>query len=132
MGWRFEIEEQLDLMNRRRQLQNRPALTLNEVAELTGIQYKSLLNMARNSTLRATNTRFVDALCAFFRCHPSQILVREPPFERAEIDDDEIDRLLERIRQGETPITEYHVNVLYGEEAHRQWREARIRRGQEQ
>jgi len=121
MGWRFEIDRRLDAMNRRRQRQGRPPLTLRDVALLTGIQYKSLLNLARNSTLRATNTRFIDALCAFFGCDPSQIMVRNPALQR-EPDDGEIDQVLARMMAGETPRMPFHVETLYGEEAEQQWR----------
>jgi len=114
-------------MNRRRQRQGRPALALKDVSVLTGIQYKSLLNLARNSTLRATNTRFIDALCAFFGCDPSQIMVREPALER-EPDDEEIDQLLARLRAGETPQGAFHVEVLYGPGAVRRWRNDRMDR----
>ena len=121
MGWKFEVDRRLEAMNRRRQRQGRPPLILRDVALLTGIQYKSLLNLARNSTLRATNTRFIDALCAFFGCDPSQIMVRNPALQR-EPDDGEIDQMLARMLAGETPQAAFHVETLYGAEAEQQWR----------
>lgn len=131
MAWRFEVERQLESMNGERRRQGRTPLSLKDVAFLTGIQYKSLLNLARNSTLRATNTRFIDALCAFFCCEPSQIMVRDPELRHDRPDHDEIDRLLEGAGRGEAPRAGFHVEVLYNDEAERHWRLTRAARGEQ-
>lgn len=127
MGWKFELESQLARMNESRQREGRRPLTWQEVGKLIGIEYKSLLNLARNSTLRATNTRFLDSLCAFFCCDPNDIMKREPELARREPDHEEVDRLLEIINQGEQeqPKAFFHVDTLYGSREQEQWRRRR-------
>lgn len=122
MGWMFQLDRLLDDMNRIRERQQRPCLTWREVAALVGLEYKSLVNLASNSTLRRTNTRFLEALCRFFCCQPSDLMVLEPEPERREPDHAEIDRLLEEIRLGQRPRAFFHVLQLYNEEAEHQWR----------
>lgn len=53
----------------------RRRVTLNEVAEATGISRPTLTRIA-NVPGYNTNTETIDALCKFFECEPGDILVR--------------------------------------------------------
>jgi putative transcriptional regulator len=53
----------------------RRRITLNEVAEKTGISRPTLTRIA-NSPGYNTNTETIDALCRYFKCAPGDLLER--------------------------------------------------------
>ncbi len=128
MGWTFNLDPLLQRFNDTRRRQDRPPLSWAQIAPLLGMSRQALQNLASNRELKATNTRFVEAICRFFRCRPDQLLVFTPPLERDPVYQDEVDRLValgRELEPAERPA--YHVEVLYGEEAADQW--ARDRAG---
>jgi len=122
MGYRFEIKQLLDEFNEQRMKQGKVELTLQDISDLVGVEHKVLQNLSSNSTLRPTNTRYVDCLCALFRCETSELLHRDPPLPKKTPIHDLIDSALVRLRRGESPQEYFHEKVLYGEKAEREWR----------
>jgi hypothetical protein len=123
MGWVYLIGEHLDAMNIQRRLEGRQPLTWGDVKRLTGINDGLLRNLENNSELKATNTRFLDSLCRFFACGVDS-LVSMVPDRPEQPDHNSIDRFLNHdLVRGVQPG--YHVDLLYGEDAQRWWRENR-------
>jgi hypothetical protein len=128
MPWGFLLDNRLHEMNQERANQGRRPLTWEDVERLTGVKQKVLLNLAYNSEPRATNTRFIEALCRFFCCGPKDLMTLVTPGERDvlrvsdEPDHDEIDRLLDVSREGGEEVPDYHVTRLYEEDATLKWR----------
>lgn len=125
MGILFNLEPLLERLNLARRRQGRADLTWAQIAPLLGMSRQALQNLARNRELRATNSRFVESLCRFFRCRPDQLLVLTPPPEGA-VDQGEVDRLValgRELEPAERPA--YHADELYGEAAAARWGEDR-------
>jgi len=122
MGWVYLLNRRLEEMNVQRSEEGRTPLTWREVEMLTGVKEGLLRNLAYNSILRTTNTRFLDSLCRFFGCELSELVQQVPEPNPGRPEQGEIDRLLEAIRSehGETP--DYHVDRLYGPSAEAWWR----------
>lgn len=53
-------------------------ISWREVSEATGVSVSVLSTLASPRGGAATNTRFVEALCRYFRCTPGELLVLEP------------------------------------------------------
>lgn len=123
MGWVYLVGERLDEMNAERNRQDRRPLNWEDVARLTGIHAALLRNLENNSELRATNTRFLDSLCRFFVCGTNDLLQMAPPGP-TQTDHGQIDEFLQRDPVREL-LPDYHINVLYGDEAQHWWREHR-------
>ena len=123
MGWVYLVGERLDEMNDERNRQDRRPLDWGDVARLTGLNSALLRNLENNSELRATNTRFLDSLCRFFACGMDDLL-KMVPEGPSEADHGRIDELLGRDTDHDSR-SEFHVDMLYGQEAQRWWREHR-------
>jgi DNA-binding Xre family transcriptional regulator len=67
-------------------------IPLREVSQATGISVSVLSSLASDRPGITTNTRFVEALCRYFRCPPGELLELSPS-----LDDEH----------------RYHVNELY-------------------
>src|SRR5262245_23723254 len=111
MGWGFLLENRLDEMNRARVGPGKQPLTWGDIEILTGVKWKVLLTLAYKTEPKATNTRFIEALCRFFCCGPEDLMTLMPPADRDEPDHDEIDRLLALSREG-GELPDYHVARL--------------------
>lgn len=122
MGWVYLLDQRLEEMNRRREAEGRNPLTWKDVEVLTGVKESLLRNLAYNSILRTTNTRFLDSLCRFFDCEIGQLIQQVPPRNPGHLDQDEIDRRLEMNQAGHHELTEYHIDRLYGDVAEEWWR----------
>jgi len=93
--FRFDVLARLREME---EAENR-SIPWAEVSRRTGISISVLSNLASARPFVTTNTRFVEALCRYFRCQPGDLLRLDPGLE-ADLDPD--------------------VNVLYPERgAHR-------------
>ncbi len=115
MGLVFNLDPLLERLNVTRRRQGRADLSWAQIAPLLGMSRQALQNLARNR-VRVTNTRFVEALCRFFRCRPDELLRLEPAIEGLP-DQAEVDRLVavgRELEPAERPA--YHVERLYGEE----------------
>ncbi len=123
MGWAYLLDRRLEEMNARREAEGRSPLTWKEVESLTGVKESLLRNLAYNSILRTTNTRFLDSLCRFFGCGLGDLVQQVPQPHLGPPDQEEVDRLLAAIRAGEQPTTDYHVDRLYGDDAVDWWRQ---------
>ena len=123
MGWVFLVGERLDAMNAERDREGRRSLDWGDVEKLTGINTGLLRNLENNSELRATNTRFLDSLCRLFACGADDLL-RMAPERPPRMDSGRIDEFLERDPDRD-PKPDFHINILYGDEAQRWWREHR-------
>lgn len=64
---------------RAREEQEERRIPLKEVSEATGISISVLSTLASPKTGASTNTRFVEALCRYFRCSPSELIELVPP-----------------------------------------------------
>lgn len=67
---KFELVRQLRLLE---EAEGR-RITWGEVSEKTGISTSVLSNLASWRPGVATNTRYVESLCRFFRCTPNDML----------------------------------------------------------
>jgi DNA-binding Xre family transcriptional regulator len=116
------MEPLLERMNEERRAQGRPPLTWAQVGRLLGMSRQSIQNLASNRELKATNTRFLEAVCRFFGCQPQELLVLTPRLGPG-LDPNELDRLvaLDRELEGDERPP-FHVEVLYSEEAALRWR----------
>lgn len=123
MGWVYLLDRRLEEMNSRREAEGRTPLTWTEVEVLTGVKESLLRNLAYNSILRTTNTRFLDSLCRFFGCEIGQLIQQVPPQNPGRPDQDEIDRRLEMNQAGHHELADYHIDRLYGDAAEEWWRE---------
>ena len=123
MGWVYLLNRRLEEMNERRAAEGRSLLTWTEVEMLTGVKESLLRNLAYNSILRTTNTRFLDSLCRFFGCGIDQLIQPVPPRAPRPHDQAQLDELLETIRSGQQVLPDYHIDRLYGEAAEVWWRE---------
>lgn len=56
-------------------------ITWREVSEATGISVSVLSSLASPRLGVATNTRFVEALCRYFKCGPGDVLELSPSLE---------------------------------------------------
>jgi putative transcriptional regulator len=56
-------------------------ITWKEMSEATGISVSVLSNLASPRAGVSTNTRFVEALCRYFRCQPGDLLELVPSLE---------------------------------------------------
>lgn len=122
MGLVFNLDPLLDRLNATRRRQGRADLTWAEIAPLLGMSRQALQNLARNRELRATNSRFIEAICRFFRCRPDQLLVLAPAVGGDAVDQDVVDRLVALRRElNPAELPPYHADVLYGEEATARW-----------
>jgi DNA-binding Xre family transcriptional regulator len=129
VGWIFQLDPLLADLNARRAHEGRAALSWSQIAPLLGMSRQSLQNLASNRELKATNTRFIEAICRFFQCRPEQVLVLAPELDRNPVCQDEVDRLValgRELEPAERPP--YHVEVLNSETAAAQW--LRVRNGQ--
>ncbi len=54
------------------------AIPLREVSNATGISVSVLSSLSSERTGITTNTRFVEALCRYFRCTPGELLELTP------------------------------------------------------
>ena len=54
-------------------------IPLREVSQATGISISVLSSLASRRPEVTTNTRFVEALCRYFRCAPGELLELSPP-----------------------------------------------------
>jgi DNA-binding Xre family transcriptional regulator len=119
--WVFRLDVLLDRHNEARRAEGRSALTWAQIAPLLGVSRQALQNLASNREPKATNTRFLEAVCRFFGCGPQDVLTFAPPLQGA-VDPEAIDRLLSLGREPqprERPAC--HVDVLYGEAALARW-----------
>lgn len=66
---RIRLRELLE----KKRVAERRRITLNEVAEKTGIS-RTTLNRVANIPGYNTNTDTIDALCKYFECEPSELL----------------------------------------------------------
>ncbi len=123
MGWVYLLNRRLDEMNSRRAAEGRTPLTWAEVELLTGVKESLLRNLAYNSILRTTNTRFLDSLCRFFGCEISQLIQPAPRQAPGPPQQDQIDGLLEAIRSGQLVSADFHIDRLYGDAAEEWWRD---------
>jgi hypothetical protein len=123
MGWVYLVGERLEEMNAERNRHERRPLDWGDIAKLTGINSGLLRNLENNSELKATNTRFLDSLCRLFGCGVDNLL-KMVPEGPPETDHRRIDEFLGR-DPNRDPIPDFHIEVLYGEEAQRWWREHR-------
>lgn len=53
-------------------------IPLREVSQATGISVSVLSSLASERPGITTNTRFVEALCRYFRCQPGELLELSP------------------------------------------------------
>lgn len=56
-------------------------ITWREVSERTGISTSVLSSLASIRPGISTNSRYIEALCRFFRCQPSELFELVPTFE---------------------------------------------------
>ena len=70
---RVLLHKQLDEKSRREGRK----ITLGEVSEQTGISRATVTRLV-NTPGYKTNTRTIDALCAYFECSPGELLERVP------------------------------------------------------
>ena len=71
---RFKIASLL----RRREEEEARVIPWREVSEATGISASVLSSLASPRGGMTTNTRFVEALCRYFRCGPGELLELYP------------------------------------------------------
>lgn len=71
----FRIRELV--AERERELGRR--LPLREISEATGVSPQVLSNLGNPARRTATNTRFVEALCRYFRCDVAELMELRPP-----------------------------------------------------
>jgi transcriptional regulator with XRE-family HTH domain len=123
MGWVFRLNDLLAELNERRTAEGRAPLTWAQVGSLLGMSRQALQNLASNRELKVTNTRFLEAFCRFFGKEIHELIYLFPPLSVEGVDQDEIDRLIALGRELEPQERpEYHVDVLYDEEAALRWR----------
>ena len=125
MAWKFLLDERLGEFNQRRVQHGRQALRWPDVSFMIGVSRQLLQNLASNRQVKVTNTRLLDALCRFFNCKLTEIMVPEPEPVGC-LADDEVDRLLalkERLKLDGVAEREYviepgdrpscHIDALY-------------------
>ncbi|MBL8822293.1 MAG: helix-turn-helix domain-containing protein [Planctomycetia bacterium] len=77
MPIRFRVAQ---LIREKEELERR-AIPWREVSETTGISGSVLSSLASPRVGVTTNTRFIEALCRYFKCQPGELLELEPTLE---------------------------------------------------
>lgn len=72
---RFNISR---LLREKEEMENR-RIPLKELGEATGISISVLSTLASPRVGASTNTRFLEALCRYFGCSPSDLIELVPP-----------------------------------------------------
>lgn len=68
---RFRLKELLA----EKEFQEKRKITLNEVAEKTGVNRTSLSKMQNPAMRHSTTTKSIDSLCQYFNCRVEEVMV---------------------------------------------------------